>query len=129
MSISPVLLPEYRRLERQGAKSKVAPTRSRSQKETEECVNRSMLEKHLQQAEEHVKLGRQHLARQMAVITKLEQAGRNTRVARELLETFELLQGTHEADRDRLKKELVRAVQSSQLRLQRCPAPGTKNIS
>ena len=65
-----------------------------------------MLEKHLRQAEEHVKLGRQHLARQMAVITKLDQAGRNTTLARELLETFELLQDTHEADRDRLKKEL-----------------------
>lgn len=71
-------------------------------------MNISMLEKHLRLAEEHVAQGRQHVTQQMALITKLEQGGHNTSVALELLATFESVQDSHEADRDRLKKELGR---------------------
>ena len=110
-----------------GAKSKAAHTRSRSREVTEVYVIISMLEKHLRQAEEHVTQGRQHLARQMAVITKLEQAGRNTTVARELLETFGLLQDAHEADRDRLEKELGKRNEKLRTEIRVVPSAGAKS--
>ena len=70
-------------------------------------MDQAMLEDHLRQAEEHVELGRQHIAQQMALINRLEQDGHNTTQARELLATFEALPESHEADRDRLREELA----------------------
>lgn len=70
-------------------------------------LDRAMLERHLKLAEEHVELGRRHLAQQMAIVSKLEQDGRNTTKARALLATFESMQEIHEADRDRLEKKLA----------------------
>lgn len=70
-------------------------------------MDRGMLERHLQQAEEHVALGRKHIARQLEIVAQLEGSGRDASMARALLATFQSTQETHEADRNRLKQELA----------------------
>jgi hypothetical protein len=66
-----------------------------------------MLQRHLQEAEEHILLGRHHIARQMHIVAKLERDGHNTNAARRLLATYGEMQEAHEADRDWIKKELI----------------------
>ena len=69
---------------------------------------REMVERHLAQAEEAVRRGRFHLARQIEIVAELERDGRrNASQARALLITFKGVQGSHEAHRERLLAELV----------------------
>ncbi len=70
-------------------------------------MDRAMIERHLAQAEAHVALGLQHIARQIEVIANLERGGHATSLAFELLATFRDMQVTHEADRGRLSLELA----------------------
>lgn len=70
-------------------------------------MDRAAIEKHLLQAEAHVALGKEHIQRQQQVILNLEQAGHPTAAAKDLLRTFEVTQAAHEADLERIKKELA----------------------
>jgi hypothetical protein len=70
-------------------------------------MDRAMLERHRKQAEEHVALGRQHILRQMEIVAELEENGRDATIARKLLATYQDMQEVHEADRNRIMKELA----------------------
>ena len=63
------------------------------------------------QAQLHVALGQNHIARQYEVISGLERDGHDTdaRHARELLATFEEMQEGHITRRGRLERELLAA--------------------
>lgn len=69
-------------------------------------MDKAMIRDHLAQAEEHVALGLTHIAKQHAIIAHLERDGIDATLARDLLATFEDMQKSHVADRDRLAKEL-----------------------
>lgn len=71
-------------------------------------MNRTILIAHFEQAERHVREGRQHIDRQRRVVAELERDGHPSEMSRELLDTFEQLQAQHVADRDRLAAELAR---------------------
>jgi hypothetical protein len=70
-------------------------------------VDRAMLIDHLQMARRHVELGLEHIAKQKAIIAKLERKHRDTDLARTLLDTLEETQRMHVADCKRLEKELA----------------------
>jgi hypothetical protein len=72
-------------------------------------MDKVMIRDHLALAEEHVQLGLFHIAKQHAIIAELERDGLDATLAREVLATFEEMQGAHVADRDRLKAELEAA--------------------
>jgi hypothetical protein len=73
-------------------------------------MDRAILEQHLSLAERHATQGERHVARQRELVAKLVQGGHDTMEAeaRLLLATFEELQGSFVADRDRLRAELAR---------------------
>lgn len=77
-----------------------------------------MLKNHLAQAENHVSMGDEIIARQRRLIFRLERDGHDSTEARGLLALFEDVQKMHEADRDRLLKEF-----------QESPAPGLNTLS
>ena len=70
-------------------------------------VDRAMVEKHLQQAREHVALGELHLARQREIVAELIDRGVDVTEAKRLLMNFEESQLMHVAHLDRLKAELL----------------------
>lgn len=70
-------------------------------------MDRGMVEKHLQQALEHVALGGRHIARQREIVAQLTDRGSDASEARRLLEVFEESQVLHVAHLDRLKAELL----------------------
>jgi hypothetical protein len=70
-------------------------------------MDRAMVERHLELAEKHVALGREHVATQQRIVADFESAGHDSGIARRLLATFEDLLRTHEADRDRIARELA----------------------
>ncbi|EJT00965.1 hypothetical protein [Rhizobium sp. CCGE 510] len=70
-------------------------------------MDRVMVEKHLQQAREHVVLGEQHIARQREIVVELTALGADLREAERLLLNFEESQVMHVAHLDRLKAELL----------------------
>ncbi|MGZ2433065.1 hypothetical protein ACVI1T_005026 [Rhizobium redzepovicii] len=69
-------------------------------------MDRGMVEKHLQQALEHVALGGHHIARQREIVAQLTNRGSDASEAQRLLEVFEESQVLHVAHLDRLKAEL-----------------------
>jgi hypothetical protein len=69
-------------------------------------MERAMIEAHLQQAEEHVALGRRHMERQREIIAELQYNGHDSTRAAELLATLEEVQRSHVAARDRVAAEL-----------------------
>ena len=69
-------------------------------------MDRAILLDHLALAERHVAEGDRHLMRQREIVAEIEEAGRDSALARGLLLTFEGSQATHIADRDRLLREL-----------------------
>jgi hypothetical protein len=69
-------------------------------------MDRQMVEDHLQEAEQHVALGKLHIARQRQIIADLQYKGHDSTRALELLATLEDLQKSHEASRDRATAEL-----------------------
>ena len=69
-------------------------------------MDRERLVLELQKAEEHVRQGESHLKSQRRVIAELKKDGHDTKTARSLYRTFEDLQLSHVANRDRLALEL-----------------------
>jgi hypothetical protein len=69
-------------------------------------MDREQTLQHLAEAEDHVAVGMQHIARQRELIAQLERDGHDVTQARALLEQFEQLQEMHVADRDRLRRSL-----------------------
>ena len=67
---------------------------------------REMLEDHLVQSSEHVAAGERQLSRQRRIVAELERCGHDSANAKERLALFEDLQRLHEADRDRLLREV-----------------------
>jgi hypothetical protein len=68
-----------------------------------------MASAHLEQAEQHVAEGERHIALQREIVAGLKRRRGQwdtLRIAQELLQTLELAQQTHIADRDRLRAEL-----------------------
>ena len=70
-------------------------------------MDRAMVERHLQQAREHVAVGEMHLARQRQILTELTNRGADVTEAKRLLMNFEESQIMHLAHVDRLKAELL----------------------
>ena len=68
-------------------------------------MKRSRLRAELAKAERHVREGERHLLRQREIVDELERHGRGnsptTKMAREILETFEMAQSAHLNDRMR----------------------------
>ena len=69
-------------------------------------MDRAILLEHLARAEEHVVLAQEHVQQQRDLVTRLQNDGHDTTMARALLEQFERLLVMHADDRDRLAKEL-----------------------
>jgi hypothetical protein len=70
-------------------------------------MDRNMILDHLAMVRRHVAMGEQILARQHAIIARLERAGCDASGAKRLLIQFEEMQSLHVADRDRLEKALA----------------------
>jgi hypothetical protein len=69
--------------------------------------NRSLILRHLEQAERHVSLAQQLVARQTALIAKMKAAGLSTEEATNLLSTFLTCQKNHEDELVRVLEELA----------------------
>jgi hypothetical protein len=69
-------------------------------------MDRDMLQRHLAQAEAHIKTGQKNIARQRELIVQLERDGHDTASAQTALTQFEELQALHIADRERILREL-----------------------
>jgi hypothetical protein len=69
-------------------------------------VERSLLLGNLAHVERHIRDGERHLLRQHEIVDELERHGRGNsetaKMARDILETFEMAQSTHLNDRVRL---------------------------
>jgi hypothetical protein len=68
-------------------------------------IDRAALVQQFRLAEEHVAFGREQIARQYKIIALRD--GHDATSAKKLLNTFEAIQETLEADRDRLSKALA----------------------
>ena len=71
------------------------------------CMNRRLLEMHLDRARRHVRTGADDIARQRAVVDELQRDGHDTALARKLLASFETLQAMHVDEAARLTAELA----------------------
>jgi hypothetical protein len=71
-------------------------------------MRRAILEQHLVLAEKHIAIGVKNIARQREILAELEAHGHDCAAeqADRLLSQFEALQKMHEAERDRLVREL-----------------------
>lgn len=69
-------------------------------------MDRSLVERHLAQAQRHVADGERHVEEQRALVSELERHGHDTAQAVRLLGQFEEMLALHRSDRDRLLKEL-----------------------
>jgi len=69
---------------------------------------RTMLERHLAEAEQNVVIGERFVADQRERVKKLENGGHNVTAARTLLGLFEDTQAIYVAARDRLRKQLAK---------------------
>ena len=72
------------------------------------CMDRSLLEKHLAQAEKDVALGERRIIRQREILARTERGGHRAleAVARPALATFEEVQRGNLVDRDHINVEL-----------------------
>jgi len=68
--------------------------------------DRALLEDHLAKTERHVQEGEKYIARQIALIAKLERRGHDKTMATRLLEQFQEAMTLHIQGRDRLQAEL-----------------------
>jgi hypothetical protein len=69
-------------------------------------MDRATILRRLATAEEHVAQGAEHVAKQRAVVKQIERRGQNSDLARKVLKSLEASLRTHEADRERLLREL-----------------------
>jgi hypothetical protein len=72
-------------------------------------MDRKTLAEDLERAEQYVSLGESRLRSQQRVIAELERDGHDSKMAHTLYRTFEELQATHIASRDRLAGALSQA--------------------
>jgi hypothetical protein len=70
-------------------------------------MDRAELAQLLQQAEDRVRQGEDHIRHQQRIITELERDAHDSSMARQLLATFEDIQALHIAGRDRLIRTLA----------------------
>ncbi|WFU37586.1 hypothetical protein QA640_24240 [Bradyrhizobium sp. CB82] len=59
-----------------------------------------LVRQHLAEAEQHVALGKRHIARQVEIIDELARAGHDTGLALDVLDSYRQLQVSHLAHRD-----------------------------
>ena len=88
-------------------------------------MDREQTLQHLAEAEHHVAIGADHVARQRELIARLQRDGHDAAQAKQLLEQFEQLQQMHIADRDRLLAMVEKAgeggeAKGSSASVQRC---------
>ena len=69
-------------------------------------MDRTMQLQHLAQSEQHIARGAKHILNQELRIEDLDRRGRDSTLARSLLETFRLIQAQHIAHRDHIIREL-----------------------
>jgi len=70
---------------------------------------REMYVRHLAQAESAIALGREHIAKQRAIVAELQTAGHDISEATDLLDTLLTSQNMHEQHRAKILKELEEA--------------------
>jgi uncharacterized protein YhaN len=70
-------------------------------------MDHALLAKHLEEAERQVAQGKDHIAKQQAIIADLERDGHDTRQARTLLETLLESQALHEQHRGWLLRQIM----------------------
>jgi hypothetical protein len=70
-------------------------------------MDRAQLAQLLQQAEDRVRQGEEHIRHQQRIIAELERDAHDSAMARQLLATFEDIQALHVAGRDRLIRALA----------------------
>ncbi|MFK0276217.1 hypothetical protein ACIQUG_21245 [Ensifer sp. NPDC090286] len=68
-------------------------------------VDLEIIERHLALNQSHIDQASRHISKQHLIIEQLEEVGISTRVARDLLETFEANFATHKQERARLLEE------------------------
>lgn len=73
-------------------------------------LEREVLLDHLMQAERHVAASGELVTRQLEIIDELTRGGRDTTTAMDLLRTLKESKAVHEADFDRLCRELARTI-------------------
>ena len=69
-------------------------------------MDRVMQLQHLEEAERHIALGKQHIADQEQIVADLLRLGQDTTEARKLLDNFYTSQALHIEHRERILKEL-----------------------
>lgn len=72
-------------------------------------MDRKIIARDLHRAKQHVREGAAHIRKQRRVVDELSADGHDTRLARDLLQTFESMEAAHVDDRARLSDELARA--------------------
>ena len=70
-------------------------------------MDREALEKHLLQVNADLALGRECIGRQRRIVADLEQSGRDTKTAFQLLHEAEASQALYAAEAERLAQELA----------------------
>jgi hypothetical protein len=73
-------------------------------------MDRHQIAEHFALAELHVAQGEDTIARQQQLIAELNRHGHDTRLATELLTTFEQTQNAHLLDRERLRAEFSKSI-------------------
>ncbi|MDA9436250.1 hypothetical protein [Bradyrhizobium sp. CCBAU 51627] len=66
----------------------------------------TMARRHLLEAERHVALSEGHVARQLAIVKRLESAGHPIGLACDVLDTFRMLLASHIDHRDLIRREI-----------------------
>ena len=69
-------------------------------------MDEQMARDHLAQAEQHISLGREHIAKQKSIIAELERDGHDVALANRLLATLLETQAAHEEHRRTILGEL-----------------------
>jgi len=73
-------------------------------------MNRALLLAHLAQVERHIREGGRHLSRQREIVAELERHGhqhsQTAKMAKDLLQSFEMAQSAHLNDRVHLEQAL-----------------------
>ncbi|PDS99933.1 hypothetical protein CO659_01545 [Rhizobium sp. S9] len=77
-------------------------------------MDRAIVKKHLEQAQEHVTAGGLHVARQREIVAELINRGADVTEAIRLLTNFEESQDMHVAHLERLKAELLECDEKQQ---------------
>jgi hypothetical protein len=72
-------------------------------------MDRAMIQRHLAEAEGHIRQGKALIAKQREILNRLEKVGADPSVALKMLENLEAAQAMHVTDRERIAAELAAA--------------------